>query len=83
MDAARTAEPHRCMGRTAIMTVAHPGADHCALCLLKGALTPAMKLWPGAPLCRQHVAECIEANEPNVIDMKPRQVRHAAAGEQE
>jgi hypothetical protein len=41
------------------MTVAHPGADYCALCLVHGVLTPAMDEWPGAPCCREHVAECI------------------------
>jgi hypothetical protein len=63
------------------MTIAHPGADHCALCMLQGVLTPAMKLWPGAPLCTRHVSNCIEGNEPKVIDMKPRErpVRQAAA----
>jgi len=49
------------------MTVAHPGADYCALCLVHGVLTPAMPEWPGAPACRRCIAECIEANEPKVI----------------
>jgi hypothetical protein len=49
------------------MTIAHPGADHCALCLVHGALMRDMEEWPGAPCCRQHVAESIEANEPKVI----------------
>jgi hypothetical protein len=48
------------------MTIAHPGADYCALCMLKGVLTPAMREWPGAPLCKWHVVECIEANGPPV-----------------
>jgi hypothetical protein len=49
------------------MTIAHPGAEYCALCMLKGVATPAMPEWPGAPLCKWHVVECIEANERPVI----------------
>jgi hypothetical protein len=50
------------------MTVAHPGAVFCAICLVvHGVKTPAMPEWPGAPCCRRHIAECIEANEPKVI----------------
>jgi hypothetical protein len=32
-----------------------------------GVLTPAMPEWPGAPCCRRHIVECIEANEPPVM----------------
>jgi hypothetical protein len=49
------------------VTIAHPGADYCALCMLAGIRTPAMDEWPGAPCCRECVAKCIEANEPKVI----------------
>jgi hypothetical protein len=55
------------------MTVAHPGADHCALCMLKGVLTPAMKLWPGAPLCGDHIAQCggtVEYPPDTVVDFR-------------
>ncbi len=54
------------------MTIAHPGADHCALCMvLQGVLTPATPEWPGFPICRRHIAECIEANEPGIIKPPP------------
>jgi len=40
------------------MTVAHPGADYCALCMVQGVLTPAMPEWPGAPCCRACIIAC-------------------------
>jgi len=49
------------------MTIAHPGAEYCVLCMVKGVATSAMREWPGAPLCKRHVVECIEANEPPVM----------------
>jgi hypothetical protein len=37
----------------------------CALCWIdNGQRTSPVKGWDGAPLCRRHVAECIEANLP-------------------
>jgi hypothetical protein len=49
------------------MTVAHPGADYCAHCMLQEVLTRAME-WPGAPACRRHVSEFIaRANGEPVI----------------
>jgi hypothetical protein len=39
------------------MTVAHPGADCCALCLIEGIWSKPIENWPGFPICREHIAE--------------------------
>jgi hypothetical protein len=46
------------------MTIAHPGADYCALCMVHGQLTRAIEEWPGAPICRAHVIACGGAEDP-------------------
>jgi hypothetical protein len=41
------------------MTAAHPGAECCALCLIDGIRSKAIRGWDGVPICREHVAQCI------------------------
>jgi hypothetical protein len=60
------------------MTVAHPGADHCALCMTQGLLTRAMEEWPGAPLCRSHIVQCggtVEDPPDTVVDFRAARAR--------
>jgi hypothetical protein len=54
------------------MTVAHPGADCCALCLIEGIWSKPIENWPYMPICRGHMAETLArtSGQP-VIDPSP------------
>jgi hypothetical protein len=61
------------------MTIAHPGADYCALCMVHGQLTRAIEEWPGAPICRAHVIACGGTVEDTVVDFSAARARLRAS----
>jgi hypothetical protein len=43
----------------------------CCLCWLDGIRSPAIKGWPGFPICREHIADVMSKNEPAIPKPSP------------